>query len=248
VQRAQGDGQPPRLPIYAEHCAFCFDDFLLSFIIQCRLSFRPCDPHYLLSLCSCPVCTASPMNHSGPCLFLSRSWVVLEILCALGDRHHQNSPDSDYARLHWQQFPLQTCPSSSSSTSSRSVLTCSYSFPVQLPRLYNVYKEMGIIQDFQTMLDNIFIPLFEVTADPSSHPQLHVFLQLVSDLVSNIALAVRCNLQARLWLAIPLLHVSSGGWRTWGSNGALPPLARQEEAQSPFPVKKRSTLTIFHSK
>lgn len=53
---------------------------------------------------------------------------------------------------------------------------------MQLPRLYNVYKEMGIIQDFQTMLDNIFIPLFEVTADPSSHPQLHVFLQSVSDL------------------------------------------------------------------
>jgi hypothetical protein len=54
-------------------------------------------------------------------------------------------------------------------------------FPEQLPRLYNVYKEMGIIQDFQTMLDNIFIPLFEVTADPTSHPQLHVFLQSVSN-------------------------------------------------------------------
>lgn len=29
------------------------------------------------------------------------------------------------------------------------------------------------------MLDNVFIPLFEVTVDPGSHPQLHVFLQQV---------------------------------------------------------------------
>ncbi|GLJ38699.1 hypothetical protein SUGI_0788790 [Cryptomeria japonica] len=50
---------------------------------------------------------------------------------------------------------------------------------IQLPRLYNVYKEMGIVTTFQDMLDNVFIPLFEVTIDPSSHPQLHVFLKQV---------------------------------------------------------------------
>lgn len=50
---------------------------------------------------------------------------------------------------------------------------------MQLPRLYNVYKEMGIVTSFQNMLDNIFIPLFEVTVDPDSHPQLHVFLKQV---------------------------------------------------------------------
>lgn len=50
---------------------------------------------------------------------------------------------------------------------------------IQLPRLYNVYKEMGIVNSFQNMLDNVFIPLFEVTVDPGSHPQLHVFLQQV---------------------------------------------------------------------
>lgn len=49
----------------------------------------------------------------------------------------------------------------------------------QLPRLYNVYKEMGIVTSFQNILDNIFIPLFEVTIDPDSHPQLHVFLKQV---------------------------------------------------------------------
>eukprot|EP00249_Psilotum_nudum_P014552 c24883_g1_i1 orf=498-3221(+) len=50
---------------------------------------------------------------------------------------------------------------------------------IQLPRLYNVYKEMGIVNSFQNMLDNVFIPLFEVTVDPGSHPQLHVFLKQV---------------------------------------------------------------------
>ncbi|XP_076901620.1 AMP deaminase-like [Bidens hawaiensis] len=50
---------------------------------------------------------------------------------------------------------------------------------IQLPRLYNIYKEMGIVTSFQTILDNIFLPLFEVTVDPDSHPQLHVFLKQV---------------------------------------------------------------------
>lgn len=50
---------------------------------------------------------------------------------------------------------------------------------IQLPRLYNIYKEMGIVTSFQNILDNIFIPLFEVTVDPDSHPQLHVFLKQV---------------------------------------------------------------------
>ncbi|XP_058073870.1 AMP deaminase-like [Magnolia sinica] len=50
---------------------------------------------------------------------------------------------------------------------------------IQLPRLYNVYRGMGIVTSFQSMLDNVFIPLFEATIDPSSHPQLHVFLNQV---------------------------------------------------------------------
>ncbi|THG01669.1 hypothetical protein TEA_008245 [Camellia sinensis var. sinensis] len=47
---------------------------------------------------------------------------------------------------------------------------------IRLPRLYNVYKSMGTVTSFQNILDNVFIPLFEVTVDPNSHPQLHVFL------------------------------------------------------------------------
>ncbi|MED6155613.1 hypothetical protein PIB30_006786 [Stylosanthes scabra] len=50
---------------------------------------------------------------------------------------------------------------------------------IQLPRLYNIYKNMGIVTSFQNILDNVFIPLFEVTIDPNSHPQLHLFLKQV---------------------------------------------------------------------
>ncbi|KAJ4961089.1 hypothetical protein NE237_020999 [Protea cynaroides] len=50
---------------------------------------------------------------------------------------------------------------------------------IQLPRLYNIYRQMGIATSFQNILDNVFIPLFEVTIDPNSHPQLHVFLKQV---------------------------------------------------------------------
>ena len=58
---------------------------------------------------------------------------------------------------------------------------------IQIPRLYNVYKEQGLVDNFQQLLDNVFLPLFEVTADPNSHPQLHLFLRIVSgfDLVDD---------------------------------------------------------------
>lgn len=42
-----------------------------------------------------------------------------------------------------------------------------------------MYKEMGIVQSFETILENVFAPLFEVSVDPSSHPQLHVLLSMV---------------------------------------------------------------------
>ncbi|PHZ13478.1 AMP deaminase [Rhizopus microsporus ATCC 52813] len=50
---------------------------------------------------------------------------------------------------------------------------------IQVPRLYNVYKSTGLVDSFGDMLKNIFEPLFEVTKDPSSHPELYVFLQRV---------------------------------------------------------------------
>jgi len=50
---------------------------------------------------------------------------------------------------------------------------------VQIPRLYNAYRETGVIENFEQMLANLFVPLFEATVNPSSHPQLHVLLSQV---------------------------------------------------------------------
>ncbi|KAF9013148.1 hypothetical protein BDQ17DRAFT_1270633 [Cyathus striatus] len=50
---------------------------------------------------------------------------------------------------------------------------------IQVPRLYEVYKANGSVQTFEDIVVNVFRPLFEVTKDPSSHPELHVFLQRV---------------------------------------------------------------------
>lgn len=62
---------------------------------------------------------------------------------------------------------------------------CAPTAPLQIPRLYNVYKEQGIVEDFQQLLDNIFRPLFEVSLDPNSHPQLHIFLKTVRALTGH---------------------------------------------------------------
>ncbi|XP_071399654.1 AMP deaminase 2 isoform X1 [Centroberyx affinis] len=50
---------------------------------------------------------------------------------------------------------------------------------VQVPRLFDVYHTKKQLSNFQQMLENIFMPLFEVTVNPGSHPELHLFLQHV---------------------------------------------------------------------
>ncbi|CAD7922280.1 unnamed protein product [Amoebophrya sp. A25] len=50
---------------------------------------------------------------------------------------------------------------------------------IQIPRLFEAYKTANQLNNFQEMIDNIFIPLFEVTVDPTSHPELEEFLQHV---------------------------------------------------------------------
>ncbi|EPQ28490.1 uncharacterized protein PFL1_03793 [Pseudozyma flocculosa PF-1] len=50
---------------------------------------------------------------------------------------------------------------------------------IQVPRLYDVYKANGTVDNFEQIIRNVFEPLFEVTQDPTSHPKLHVFLQRV---------------------------------------------------------------------
>ena len=50
---------------------------------------------------------------------------------------------------------------------------------IQIPRLFDIFKLNNLMSNFQEFLTNIFLPLFEVTNDPSSHPNLHRFLQYV---------------------------------------------------------------------
>ncbi|KAL0868850.1 hypothetical protein ABMA27_007199 [Loxostege sticticalis] len=47
---------------------------------------------------------------------------------------------------------------------------------IQIPRLYDIFKSNKIMSNFQEFLSNIFLPLFEVTNDPSSNIELHKFL------------------------------------------------------------------------
>ena len=50
---------------------------------------------------------------------------------------------------------------------------------IQIPRLFDVYKSTGIMENFEQVVLNVFQPLFEVTKNPSSHPKLFIFLQRV---------------------------------------------------------------------
>ncbi|XP_055840719.1 AMP deaminase 2 isoform X2 [Episyrphus balteatus] len=50
---------------------------------------------------------------------------------------------------------------------------------IQMPRLFDIFKTNKLVNAFQEILDNIFLPLFEATNDPNSHPELHRFLQYV---------------------------------------------------------------------
>lgn len=47
------------------------------------------------------------------------------------------------------------------------------------PARSDVYRTKGQLANFQEMLENIFLPLFEATVHPASHPELHLFLEHV---------------------------------------------------------------------
>lgn len=48
---------------------------------------------------------------------------------------------------------------------------------IQIPRLFGIYRQNGDVRNFEQMLYNIFMPLVEVTLNPSSNIALHYFLQ-----------------------------------------------------------------------
>jgi len=43
----------------------------------------------------------------------------------------------------------------------------------------DIYHSKQLLENFGQILENVFLPLFEVTLDPSSHPNLHKFLNQV---------------------------------------------------------------------
>lgn len=51
---------------------------------------------------------------------------------------------------------------------------------IQVPRLYDIFRNHNLIASFNELIENLFRPLMEVTADPNSHPDLHKFLQYVT--------------------------------------------------------------------
>lgn len=51
---------------------------------------------------------------------------------------------------------------------------------IQVPRIYDIFKEKKLVDNFSQMLENIFLPLFEATVNPQKHKELHVFLKYVS--------------------------------------------------------------------
>eukprot|EP00834_Sanchytrium_tribonematis_P000483 NODE_9_length_64580_cov_1.431941.p10 type:complete len:460 gc:universal NODE_9_length_64580_cov_1.431941:18059-19438(+) len=50
---------------------------------------------------------------------------------------------------------------------------------IQVPRLYNLYREKNIVRNFSDFIDNLFEPLFEVTLNPQANKELFVFLERV---------------------------------------------------------------------
>lgn len=60
------------------------------------------------------------------------------------------------------------------------VLPLAMHFLVSCLPCSDVYRTKGQLANFQEMLENIFLPLFEATVHPASHPELHLFLEHVS--------------------------------------------------------------------
>jgi AMP deaminase len=58
---------------------------------------------------------------------------------------------------------------------------------IQVPRIFQVYKKSGIVHSFAQLLENVFLPLWEVTLNPSKDPILARFLENISgfDSVDN---------------------------------------------------------------
>ncbi len=87
--------------------------------------------------------------------------------------------------MAWPAAAANICTRATQSHSVNRAQTLHFPFPLQL-------------------LSNIFTPLFEVTRDPSSHPQLHLFLQGVSRpwVLGLQGLVVLVSFSLRAWQGV----------------------------------------------
>lgn len=67
---------------------------------------------------------------------------------------------------------------------SHGLISAENKWMIQIPRIFNVYASLGMLENFGQMLDNIFRPMFEVSCNPECDPLLHQFLAHVSGLDS----------------------------------------------------------------
>ncbi len=68
------------------------------------------------------------------------------------------------------QFMDKKCLSRTSGNNDFTVFILNYS---------DIYHAKKMLKNFEEFIDNLFRPLFEVSLDPESHPELHQFLKQV---------------------------------------------------------------------
>ena len=61
----------------------------------------------------------------------------------------------------------------------------------------DIYRSKNLLKNFDEFLVNLFMPLYEVSINPESHPKLHKFLQQVRINMIKYACQVQCNAQMR---------------------------------------------------
>eukprot|EP00923_Selenidium_pygospionis_P052295 GHVN01090452.1.p1 GENE.GHVN01090452.1~~GHVN01090452.1.p1 ORF type:complete len:203 (+),score=24.98 GHVN01090452.1:359-967(+) len=52
---------------------------------------------------------------------------------------------------------------------------------IQVPRLYHVYKKMGVVESMGQLLKNVFQPVFDALKEPEKHEDLYLLLHQVSE-------------------------------------------------------------------
>lgn len=93
-------------------------------------------------------------------------------------------------------------------------------FIARILRCSDIFKLNKLMTNFQEIINNIFLPLFEVTNDPHTHPELHKFLQYVcfsiSYYFSNFCYCYYAFLNALLLLLIRYVIIIGNRFRFRG--------------------------------